>query len=369
MKLVDEKKALSDISGFHRARKGFAGFAAQEKQIADVKAQISDLKKGSDNPEVKALNDRYDSIQAQLNDMRKDTDAAFKNLNSLRDERTKAQKDQQDKWSRVKEIQDTFHQSRRAWQDYDRQQRNARREKIIAEKQAYESGKRREVAQRKLEEASAPAYHEEILTAEGLIRHFDPSAVDAKATTTTGGKFAASAQRTVEDTAFQGTRVVSKKDNEEDFFAGTGGKKKKGKNNKAAAASGDAAAPAKFNLSYDVIESLARLSVDPPVSASHVPIVITALKEKIAFWKKDQERKTAENVAKAKKEIEKLEQEASPSVPVNADSGAKDKANKPAEKALGANGKPAAEAVLENEKDAEKDVAAELEKAKIEDDA
>ena len=70
VKLVDEKKALSDISTLNRHKKGFAGFASQQKSIDDIKSQISDLKKGSDNPEVKALNDRYDEIQKQLNEQK-----------------------------------------------------------------------------------------------------------------------------------------------------------------------------------------------------------------------------------------------------------------------------------------------------------
>src|ERR1700760_217629 len=45
MKLVDEKKALADISALHRAKKSFAGFAQQQKAIDDLKGQISDLKK------------------------------------------------------------------------------------------------------------------------------------------------------------------------------------------------------------------------------------------------------------------------------------------------------------------------------------
>jgi len=285
MKLVDERKALDDIKALHRTKKNFDGFAQEQKQIDDLKAQIADIKKSNDSPEAKALNDRYDDIQKQLNDMKKDTDDAFKNINSLRDERTKAQNEQQDKWKKVREIQDTYHQARRAFRDFDSQQRAQRREKAIAERQAYESGKRKEVAQRKLEEASAPAYGEEIVTAENLIRHFDPSAVEAKAESGPS-KFAAAASRTVEAAPLKGTRVVSKKENEEDYFAGAS--KKKGKKAK------EVTAPTKFNISVDVIESLARIGIDPPVSQSHVPIVVTKLKEKVEYWKKDQDRKTKE---------------------------------------------------------------------------
>lgn len=297
MKLVDEKKALADISAMQRQKKVFDTFAVQQKGIDDVKAQISDLKKGGDSPEYKALNDRYDEIQAQLNEMKKESDEAYKNISGLRDERTKAQAEQNEKFKRVRAIQDEYHTARRKFRDHENQQRQQRREKYAAEKAAFEAGKRREVAQRKLEEASAPAYHEEVITAENLIRHFDPSSAEAKEATGPS-KFAAVAQRTVDGAGLKGTRIMKKKDDEEDYFIGTGGKKKKG--SKGGAASSATAAPAapvgtaKFNLSVDVIESLARIGIDPPVSQSHVPIVITKLKEKIEFWKGDQDRKTKE---------------------------------------------------------------------------
>jgi uncharacterized coiled-coil DUF342 family protein len=288
MKLVDEKKALADISALHRARKSFAGFAQQQKTIDDLKAQIADLKKSSDNPEVKALNDRYDEIQKQLNDMKKESDDAFKNLNALRDERTKAFNDQNEAYSKIKEIKDVYHQSRRAFRDHENEIRKQRREKATAERAAFEAGKRREVAQRKLEEASAPAFHEEIVTAENLIRHFDPSAAPVKEGPS-ASQFAAVTSRTVDNTAFKGMKVVKKED--EEYFAGGGGKKKKVKKSAGTSASG---ASDKFHLSIDVIEQLARIGIEPPVSQSHVPIVITKLKEKVDFWKGDQKRKTEE---------------------------------------------------------------------------
>jgi hypothetical protein len=76
-----------------------------------------------------------------------------------------------------------------------------------------------------------------------------------------------------------------------------------------------------------------------------------------------------QNIAKAQKEIERLEAESSPSAPANANSGAKDTHKKPADANQGLNGKVSAKAELAQEKDAVADAAAELKKAKIEDDA
>jgi uncharacterized coiled-coil DUF342 family protein len=292
MKLVDEKKALSDITGLHRYKKNFAVFSQQQKGIDDIKAQISEVKKSGDNPEVKAMNDRYNEIQKELDEMRKVTDDAFKNVNALRNERTEAYSDQQEKYNKIKEIKDTYYAAKRAYRDYEFEARKIRNQKQQAERAAYEAGKRREVAERKLEEASAPAYQEDIFTGENLIRHFDPSAADVKEAAGPS-KFAAVASRTVDSSALDGARVHNKTNDDDSYFVGGGGKKKKGKKPVAAASS----ASEKFHLSIDVIEQLARIGIDPPVSHSHVPIVITKVREKIDFWKGDQERKTKEVMA------------------------------------------------------------------------
>ncbi len=181
MKIVDEKKNLNDISNLHRQRKAFATFSQGQKQIDDIRAQIAEIKKSQDDPESKALHSRYDSIKLELDEFKKLSDDAFKNLSTLRDERTKYTQEQSKQYDSIKAIKDKYYQAKRDHHNWEQEVRKQRREKYVAEKAEYEAGKRREIAQRKLEEASAPAYQEEIITGENLIRHFDPSAAAPKA--------------------------------------------------------------------------------------------------------------------------------------------------------------------------------------------
>lgn len=294
MKLVDEKKALADISSLHKQKKGFAGFEQAQKGIDDLKAQIAELRKSLDNPEAKALSDRYTEIQKELDGIKAEQDGAFKNLNSLRDERTKLHAEQQEKYAALKDIKDKYFQARRAYRDYENEAYRQRKERQRAERDAYEAGKRRQVADQKLEEASAPAYQDEIMTAEGLIRYFDPSSATTKESAGPS-KFAAAAQRTVDDSGIKGTKLARKDEDEENYFVGTGGKKGK-KGRKGAAASPAPATPTegKFNLSIGVIEQLAKLNVEPPMNQSDVPAVVERLKGKLEHWKKNQDRKTKE---------------------------------------------------------------------------
>jgi uncharacterized coiled-coil DUF342 family protein len=294
MKIVDEKKNLAEITALNKQKKGFAGFEQAQKQIDDIKAQIAEIKKSMDDPASKALSDEYTKITTELDEIKGKQDEVFKNLNQLRDERTRANEAQQVAYTNLKDIKDKYWQAKRAHAEYEKEAYRVRRERQKAERDAYEAGKRKQVAEAKLEEASAPVYGDEIQTAQSLIRYFDPSSQEAKAAAGPG-KFAAQASRTVEATAIKGTALPRKGDAEEDYFAGNGGKKGK-KNRKAQNAASPAPdAPAgKFNLSFGVIEQLAKIDVQPPSSQAAVAGVVEQIKSKLESWQKDQDRKTQE---------------------------------------------------------------------------
>ena len=359
MKLVDEKKALSEITNLNRIKKNFGSFQAAEEVISDLKKQISELKKSREDPESKALSDRYSKIQEQLDELKAQHDAAYQSRNDLKAEQTAAYNEKQEHYTALKAIRDKFYDANRAYKSYEREAARQRNERRKAERDAYDAKKRKENAERKLDEASSPAYQEQIYTAESILRFFDPSSVETKQETEPS-KFAASAQRTVDGSNFKGMKVV-KRDDEEDYFVGGGSKKKKAKSKK------DEAAP-QIQLNPRLIEDLSSMGIDPPMSQADYSAVVDKVKAKLGFWKKDQQRKTDENVAAAKKEIERLEAEAD-HAGNNEPSGSSDHAKKAAQEHAGdkVNGKISAEKQLEQEKDAVTDATDELEKAKIED--
>lgn len=360
LRLVDERKALSDISMMRKQRKSFASLDEAQKGINDLKAQIAELRKTLDNPEAKALSDKYTEIQKQLDEIKAEQDGVFKNLNALRDERTKLRNDQQAKYAAIKEIKDTYYKARRAYKEHEDQMWRIRRDRQKAERDAFEREKRKKVADKKLEEASALAYTDEILTAQGLIRHFDPAydfaslGLDDKKTE--GSNFRAGVGRTVDDSGLKGMKVV-KKDDEEDYFVGSSGKKGKKGGKKGAAAEGG-----KFNMNVGIIEDFAKVKIDPPMTQADVPASVEKLAAKIQEWKANQASKTEENIAKAKEEIKRLEEE---EAKIAETSGATDLKKKPAQ----ANGAPTADAELTQEQDAANDAAEELKKASIGDQA
>jgi uncharacterized small protein (DUF1192 family) len=300
--------------------------------------------------------------------------------------------EEREKYSALKKLRDDHFSAKRAYRTYQDEAWAARKEREKKEREEWDSAKRRKDADRKLEEASEPAYGVEIGTAESLIRFFDPSSVVLKEKAGPG-EFAASVGRTVDEDAFKGMKVAKK--DEEDYFIGGGGKKKKGKKGgKTESPAGSAPTEStggvgKVQLSYKVIEDLGHIGVDPPSTQADVPGVIEKIKEKIAKWKAGQDSKTKEvqsheiqpeeyhllsiqNIAKAKKEIDRLEAEAAKSnidaAPTTTSSTrSRDDAKKSAQANAGVNGKVSADAELKQEKDAVADVSEELKATKIED--
>lgn len=298
MRLVDEKKTLADVSSMRKQRKNFSGLEDAQKGINDLKTQIAALKKTLDNPEVKALSDKYTEIQKELDTIKAEQDGAFRNLNALRDERTSLHGEQQTKWAAIREVKDNYYKARKAYKQYEDEAWKVRREKAKAQREAFDREKKRKVADKKLEEASRPAYTDEILGAQGLIRHFNPSydftALGLSDKKDEGPDFRAGVGRTVEDSGIQGMKVLKKDDDE--YFAGTGGKKgKKGKKGSANASPAPSTpTETKFNMNVGIIEEFAKVKIDPPMNQSDVPAVTEKLAGKITEWKKDQATKTEE---------------------------------------------------------------------------
>ena len=356
MKLVDEKKHLAEISNLNRIKKNFGSFQAIDDAIADFKKQIQDLKKSRDDPESKAMSDRYTEIAKQLDGLKAQHDAAYQSRNELKSEQNAAYNEKQEKFNALKAIRDKYYDANRAFKAHEREAAKHRAEKRKAEQAAYETGKRKEIAERKLDEASAPAYQEQIFTAESILRFFDPSSIEAKQEAEPS-KFTATAQRTVDESSFKGMKVIKKDDAEESYFVGTGGKKKKGKAKKEGGS--------QVQLNPRLIEDLSSMGIDPPMSQADHAAIVKKVQEKLVFWKKDQQRKTDENVATATKEIERLDTD---SQAADAEgSRSTDHAKKVAQDHAGVNGKVNAERVLEQEKDGVADAAEDLKNAKIED--
>ncbi|RMD41518.1 hypothetical protein DV735_g3595, partial [Chaetothyriales sp. CBS 134920] len=345
MKLVEEKKALADVSGLRRQKKSLAALDELHKRIEAKKAENTELKQSFESAESRALGQKYEENQKEIDDIKAGREASKSNLDTLRADRDRLHAEQQQTWTAIKSLKDEYFAARKAVREYDDIIWQQRREKKAADDAAWRKEKRQKAAEQRLEEASEPAFGEEIRTAEGLIKHFDPS-YGATEDDKGPSQFAATAQRTIDDSGFKGMKVV-KKDTEDFFVGGGGGGKKKKAKKPAAAGSADGG---KLNMNVGIIEELGKLGIDPPATQADIPTVVEQLKTKLAEWKKNQKEQTEENIAKAKAEIERLEKEADEAPIEPAPKGRRqDRSKKAAPKTNGASGSNGDAAAAEKE--------------------
>ncbi|KAG6015645.1 hypothetical protein E4U54_003192 [Claviceps lovelessii] len=301
MKLVDEKKALSGISSLRKMRKNFGQFDEAQKQIDDLRAKIKEIKDSMEDPEQKALSEQYNKIQAELDAIKAEQDEAYKGISSLRDQRSKLQAEQQEKYLAIRKLKDDYYSQKKAFQAYEREAKEKARARRQAEQEAYIQEKKKAEAEKKLAEASDPAYFEEIRRANSLLQFLDPTHKVEKVPLMADTGLGAQAQRTVDDAALKGTKLVRKEEREEEYAPAVK-KGKKGKKNNAGAS-----AAKSFNCPPAVVQDCAFIGIDPPMSSTDVPAVVEKVKAKLDHWKNDQEAQTQRNIEKAKKELEKAE--------------------------------------------------------------
>lgn len=286
MKLVDEKKALADISSLRKVRKNFGQFDDSQKTIDELRAKIKEIKDSMDDPEQKAMSEQYNKIQAELDKIKAEQDVAYKSLSSLRDERTKLHGEQQETFSAIRKLKDDYYGQKKAAQAYEKDARDKAFQRRKAERERFVLERKKADAERVLTEASDPAYVDEIRRANSLLQFLDPSHKTEKGPLMAASGLTAEAQRTVDDSALKGTKLVRKEDRDDEYFSGSAKKGKKGKKSNAAAATKT------YNCPPSVVEDCASMGIDPPMSADDVPAVIEKVKAKLEHWKSDQTAQT-----------------------------------------------------------------------------
>ena len=87
MKLVDEKKALAEITSLRRSRKTLESSGSIDDSIATDRARIDELKKLLDDPESKKVSDKFDHLKKEMDGLREEGNKAYEERGKLFDER------------------------------------------------------------------------------------------------------------------------------------------------------------------------------------------------------------------------------------------------------------------------------------------
>ena len=299
LKLVDDRKTLHEISMLNKQLRAFQPINHLQSDIDTLKTQISMLKSTEDKVGARELQQQFDRTKKQLDDLHvarkeasKETDAALETLRRARAAHDEA-------WQDLRQYKDAFHKAKKEFHDSERELNKARDAKRRAEHEAYVRSKRQEALERKLEEASMPAYGDEIRASESIMRVVDPSSVPTTTSATVSG-LAAKPSRVVDPAGLKGT-VLSKKDDNESYFVGGGGKKgRKGKKGRAVGVDGASSSSAAGRDTLTKlwapgsIEQFEKIGVEPPSNPDDIPHVLDKVGEKRDFFLKDRDRKTEE---------------------------------------------------------------------------
>ncbi|GJJ74605.1 hypothetical protein EMPS_06963 [Entomortierella parvispora] len=305
LKLVEEKRILTEISSLKKAKKTVEAAQAQQISIDEDKAAIAALKETIDDSAAKALSTEYNQIQAQLDEITKEKDSVWKKRNDLFDERNRLQKELDVEYQRKKTVNDEYFQALREFSKFQQEQQARKQEEYKAQKQAKLEEKRLELAKEERENAEIPAYTNEIVTCDSVYKYLVQFSGDekriAEASAIAPTEVATVNVRQVDTTANVPTGVMLQKKAdkvEEVFFAG---KSKKSRGPKEKKVEGNS-----FKLPLAVLEQLIELKVVVPTSPAELAKTLDALIEKRDYFKANQEKATAENKRKAEERIAKL---------------------------------------------------------------
>lgn len=329
MKLVEEKRALSEISNLRKSRKAVETFAQQQKNIDGEREELDKLRSQLDDPQSRALSKRFDEIKTELDALKAKTEKSGESRQQLLSKRGELQTKLDELWQRRRARQAAFRSENDAFQVKVRQEREKRNEKYKEEKRAEDMRRRKEEEKTLREEAAMPAYSKEIEDCDVLIRYFSNKSGDVQgASNDEADKKALEGVKPLElrqvesDDAFAGAKIAKKKGEEdnEGYFVGAAKKpkgKKKGRgtplslgDDAARADAGDAptsaAKEAPLNVPLPTLTALLSLNIPPPTSLSDIARVVENLQRKKAFFIGDQKRKTQDNIDRLEKKLQSM---------------------------------------------------------------
>jgi hypothetical protein len=321
MVVVEEKRALQEISQCKRTRRVIESFRSDQESLESDRSTADELRKQLDDPQSKAISERYELIKSELDELKKEGDEAYAGRSKLFEERDALQEQLNALFNKRRQSTQTFRDANDRYWNKINEERMKRAERHRAQRAAGESEKRREAAERLREEAALPAFQAQIEDCQTLIDFFSgknnsgnglaaPPPLSAKADVAGVPKLEL---RKVEAGPPADGLVVRKKktEDEDSYFVGKGKTKggKKGGGAKGGGVGGGESsdsANAQLNVPLPTLSALLALSIPPPTSSADVPRVVGDLKTKKAWFEANQSRVTAEKVAKAEAEVQRL---------------------------------------------------------------
>lgn len=320
MRIVEEKKALTEIQNLKKSKKLIESFIPQQESIENEKIKLEELKKRIDDPSSKAINDRWNEIKLELDQINNKLDESSKSRDVLFQERNKLQDDLNSLYDKRRE---SGLRHKEANEKYFAKKQEDEQRRINRQKAEREAQAKAEIEQAQLEmreQAALPAYGREIEDCRTLILYFDKlignvgsnitveESNELKSSSTSLPKIKEVRQVDQND-GFEGMVAIKKKGTEqEEFFMG-GGKKNNNSNNnkknKKSTTTNDLTNlnNQPLNLPLSTINALFALAVPVPMTREQVICTISTLSEKKKWFTENQERVTKQRIEETEAKI------------------------------------------------------------------
>ncbi|TID14845.1 hypothetical protein CANINC_004516 [Pichia inconspicua] len=300
--LVEEKKALKEITSLNKLKKDFAGIAQVQKSIDADKEKIAELKSklaGITNKEIQA---KFEEVTKNLNEISNKNQDIQKKRDQLFDKKRALNNSKHEALKQIREIRDQFDRKFKKFQAEIANERKKREE----EEKAYNLSLERKDILKEIEELEASAHsftNEAVEQIKSTIRLLKPNYVFEDEKNALDEIDSSSTDKAdTKETELklpEGAELIKKE--EETFFAGTGGKSKKGKKGK------------KQNKGVDrnIISSLTLIGISPlPKDESEFEEVVEKLKVKLEEEKKAAEESKKKATEAINKQIAELKEKA-----------------------------------------------------------
>lgn len=206
-----------------------------------------------------------------------------------------------------REIQEQYNKAKQEYRKFQEEENKRRQELKRKQAQERENQYKKEVMDRKREEAAIPAFQLDILNCENLINYFE----SLNGGTGKSAQLQSSPTAPVDSNIRQpdatsnvpeGTVLTKKSDRSDDYFIGGGKKHKKSQKEKKSSKSNV------FPLSFSIMEQLISLDVAVPLNSSEIEQTIESLIQKKKYFIENQDRVTKENMEKVEAEIAAMEE-------------------------------------------------------------
>ena len=308
MKVAEETRALQTIGQARRIRKTVESFQVDSAAIDADRAVIDELKKRLDNHDANAISEQYETIKAELDEIKQEEDELYITRSQLFEERRLLQQEIDSLFSERRESTWRFREANEQYygQFDEGSARGADRKRTQREAEEEEKRKARVLQLR--EEASRPAFQLQIEKCRTLIDYFSTKDTARIASRAKVGNTEPKLEIRQVEAAPDNFVPLKKKGEEDVYFVGGKGKGKGKKGPKVQNTAVPEATPSSSNLNVPLgmLTALLSLNITPPSSQADVPRVIEDLKTKKAWFEANQARMTAEAMARAEAEIQRL---------------------------------------------------------------